>query len=196
MIDRKKIIESMSKIELAGNENGLIPGMGVFINQLPVEFWNDFAAKLFFKMDASLHEAASGLLINAGHECGYHTGYGIITSEEWKALVEPMIEKSPEDILHGAFAIFTAWGWAKSEIVELIPNEKMVIRAYDYYESEVFKYGKTNFPMAFMITGVSTAFMDLAYGKPYPNGLRTFTGKQVKGIEMGDDYGEFIITKA
>jgi hypothetical protein len=92
--------------------------------------------------------------------------------------------------------VFTAWGWAKSEIVELIPNEKMVIRAYDYYESEVYKYGKSKYPMAFMITGVATAFMDLAYGKPYPDGLRTFKGEQVKGIEMGDDYGEFIITKA
>jgi hypothetical protein len=195
-IDRKKIIDAMSKIELAGNENGLIPGMGVFINQLPVDFWNDFPAKIFFKMDPNLQEAAKSLLINAGHECGYHTGYGIITSEEWKAIVQPMIEKVPEDVLHGAFAIFTAWGWGKAEIVELIPGEKMVVRAYDYYERDVLKFGYTPYPLAFMITGVSAAFMDLAYGKPYPDGLRTFMGTQVKGIECGDDYGEFVITRA
>lgn len=195
-IDRKKIIENMSKIEVEGNENGIIPAMGVLINQLPASFWTDFAVRLFFKVDDSLQDSVAGLLINAAHECGYHTGYGIINSEEWKAIVEPMIEKVPEDILHGAYAVFSAWGWAKSEIVELVPNEKMVVRAYDYYESEVIKYGKLKIPMAFMISGVSAAFMDLAYGKPYPNGLRTFVCKQIKGIECGDDYGEFIVTKA
>jgi hypothetical protein len=28
-----------------------------------------------------------------------------ITSEEWKRLVAPMFDKTPEDILHGAFAV-------------------------------------------------------------------------------------------
>jgi hypothetical protein len=36
-------------------------------------------------------EAVEYLLVNAGHECGYHTGYGIITSEEWKRVVAPMV---------------------------------------------------------------------------------------------------------
>ena len=42
-----------------------------------------------------------------------------------------MIENAPEDVLHGAFAVFTAWGWAKAEIVELDPGKRMVVRAYD-----------------------------------------------------------------
>jgi len=110
-----------------------------------------------------------------------------------------MLEKMPEDVLHGAFAVFTAWGWAKSEVTELIPNQKMVVRAYDYYESDIISYGKTNRPAAFMITGVSGAFMDLAYGGPYDpkgkTGIYTFKCQQTKGIEMGDDYGEFVVTR-
>jgi hypothetical protein len=85
---------------------------------------------------------------------------------EWKALVEPMIQKAPEDVLHGACAVFTAWGWAKSEIVELVPAQRMVVRTYDYYEADVVKYGKREKPCAYMIRGVAAAFMDLAYGGP------------------------------
>ncbi len=199
-IDRKRIIEAMSQIEIVGNEDGLIPAFGVFVQQLPASFWNGFAERLTSRVDADTLEAAEWLLVNAAHECGYHTGYGIITSEEWKAVVEPMIENAPEDVLHGAFAIFTAWGWAKAEIVELVPGEKMVVRAYDYYESDVVKYGRSNKHSAYMIRGVSAAFMDLAYGGEYDStgetGLRTFKCDQVKGIECGDDYGEFVVVKA
>ncbi len=199
-INRKQVIENMSKVKVVGNEEGLIPAFNVYITQLPAAFWNGFAERLTRRVGAELLESAEWLLVNAAHECGYHTGYGIITSEEWKAIVQPMVEKVPEDILHGAFAVFTAWGWAKSEIIELVPNEKMVVRAYDYYESDVASYGSSNKMSAYMIRGVSAAFMDLAYGGEYDptgkTGMRTFQCQQVKGIECGDEYGEFVVTKS
>ena len=194
-IDRQKIIQSLSQITLTSNEQGLISAFGVLVQQLPSDFWNGFARYMVNSVSEDLVEAAEGLLVNAAHECGYHTGYGIINSEEWHRIVTPMVEHVPEDTLHGAFAAFTAWGWAKAEIVELIPHEKMIIRAYNYYESDVVKYGHTDRPCAYMIQGVCAAFMDLAYGTPYPEGLRTFQCKQTKAIEMGDDYGEFVVTK-
>jgi hypothetical protein len=199
-IDRKQIISALSRIEVSGNEDGLIPGYNVFVNMLPAKFWNSFAERLTRKVPTDMLETAEYLLVNAGHECGYHTGYGIITSDEWKAVVEPMIEKAPEDVLYGAFAVFTAWGWAKSEIVELVPGKRMVVRAYDYYEADTIMYGATKKPSAYMIRGVAAAFMDLAYGGPYDvtgkTGLRTFQCVQTKGIECGDEYGEFIVTRA
>jgi len=199
-IDRKRIIDAMSQVEVLGNDEGLIPVFGVFVQQLPANFWNGFAERLTRSVDPDSLEAAEWLLVNAAHECGYHTGYGIITSEEWKAVVEPMIENAPEDILHGAFAVFTAWGWAKSEVVELKPKKKMVVRAYDYYESDVVAYGISTKASAYMIRGVCGAFMDLAYGGDYDptgkTGLRTFQCAQTKGIECGDEYGEFVVTPA
>ena len=199
-INRAKVIEDLSKIEIQGSENGLIEAFGVFVNQLPTNFWNSFAEKLSMKASEDLYEAAEYLLVNCAHECGYHTGYGIITSEEWKAAVAPMVEKQPEDILHGAFAVLAAWGWANAEIVELVPNEKAVIRAYNYYESDVVKFGKTKKLSAYMVRGISAAFMDLAYGGPYDvtgqTGIKTFQCAQVKGIECGDEYGEFVVTRA
>jgi hypothetical protein len=199
-IDRKKIIEEMSKVKVLGNEEGMIPGFNVYVQQLPSEFWNGFARRIDNSVPEDLIEVAEALLKNAAHECGYHTGYGIITSDEWNSVVSPMIEKAPEDVLHGAFAVFTAWGWAQSEVIEIVPNEKMVVRAYDYYESDVMLYGKAQRPSAYMIQGVAAAFMDLAYGGNYDatgkTGMRTFQCEQVKGIEIGDDYGEFVVTKA
>ncbi|MBF0432509.1 MAG: hypothetical protein HQK83_14590 [Fibrobacteria bacterium] len=196
-IDRKKIIEEMSNIRLSGNEEGIIPAFGVFIQQLPADFWNGFTQRLVHSIPEDFIEEAEGLLVNAAHECGYHTGYGIITSEEWNKVVGPMIEDSPDDILHGAFAVFTAWGWANAEISEIVPNEKLVVHAYDYYEKDIAAYGKTGRPSAYLIQGVAGAFMDLAYGKSsYPDGLYTFKCTQTKGIELGDDYGEFVVTRA
>lgn len=195
-IDREKVIQDMSKVSVVGDEDGLIPAFGVFVNQLPADFWNSFAEKITKSVPEDLIEIAAGLLMNAAHECGYHTGWGIINSEEWKAIVAPMVEEVPEDILHGAFAVFTAWGWAKSEVVELVPGEKMVIHAYDYYEADVAEDGKSPHHTAHMIRGVAAAFMDLAYGEAYPNGMRTFKCEQTKGIETGDDLGEFVITRA
>jgi hypothetical protein len=199
-INRKKIIEDLSKIKIIGDENGLIEGFNVLVQQLPANFWNGFAEKLTTKTEPEMMEATEFLLVNAAHECGYHTGHGIITSDEWNAVVKPMIEKVPEDILHGAFAVVTAWGWAKSEIIELVPEKKMVVRAYDYYESDIVKYGKSPKKSAYMLRGICGAFMDLGYGGKYDptgkTGLRTFICEQTKGIECGDDYGEFVVTKA
>ncbi len=199
-INRQRIIDSLSKIEVMGNDEGLIPSFGVFVNQLPASFWNRFAQRLTFQVPEDLTEAAEWLLVNAAHECGYHTGYGIITSEEWNAVVAPMIENPPADVLYGAFAVFTAWGWAKCEIVDLDPGKGMVVRAYDYYEADVQEYGKRTRPCAYMVRGVCAAFMDLAYGGKYdPTGktaMRTFKCEQTKGIECGDDYGEFVVSPA
>jgi hypothetical protein len=198
-IDRKKIISQMSQIEILPDENGIIEGFNVLVNQLPTTFWNSFAERLTSKSSEEMLESKEYLLYNAAHECGYHTGYGIITSDEWNAVVKPMVENVPEDILHGAFAVFTAWGWADSEIVELIPGEKMVVRAYDYYETDIVKIGASKKLSSYLIAGVCSAFMELAYAGEYdPKGkaIGTFECKQVKGIECGDSYGEFIVTKA
>ena len=195
-IDRLKVIDQLSKITVTGNEHGLIPAFNVFVQQLPAEFWAGFAMRLINDIPEEMIETAEYLLKNCASECGYHTGYGIITSDVWNEVVAPMVKKIPEDILHGAFSVFTAWGWAMCEVVELIPGNKMILRAYDYYESDV----ETDRYSAHMIQGVASAFMDLAYGGNYDptgkTGFGTYTCEQTKGIEKGDLFGEFIITKA
>lgn len=194
-IDREKIIRDLSEINIESNEDGLMPFYGVLLNRFPTNFWNSFSLKIIDAAGDHLYDSASGLLENAAAECGYHTGWGILNSEEFKAIVEPMIEND-EDKLHGLFAIVTALGWAKADVVELIPGEKMVVRANNYYEADVKDQLSTQKPFAFMLTGISRAFMDLIYGdSPYPDGFDKFKCEQTQGIEIGDEYGEFVVTQ-
>ena len=102
--------------------------------------------------------------MRAAYECGYHTGCGIITSDAFNDVVLPMVTEGEKDILRGAFAAFTAWGWAKSGIVQLKPGERMVVRANDYYEADSGGEGLR----AYMLRGLCQAFFDLTYADPYP----------------------------
>ncbi|MCF7929236.1 MAG: hypothetical protein K9L68_10705 [Spirochaetales bacterium] len=196
MIDREKAIEQLSQIKVKGNSDGLIPSFNVLVNFLPSYFWNSFSEKLLKQAgeDDKLYADIEEGLELAAAECGYHTGYGIITSEEFKSIVGPMIENEPEDILHGAFAVFTAWGWADAEITSL-SREKMVVHVKDYYESDIRDTFAVKRPFGYMIRGVSRAFMDLGYGKPYPDGLGAHVCRQTRAIELGDEYGEFVVTQ-
>ena len=201
-IDRQKIIDQMSKISVEANEDGLIPAFNVLVNRWPAKFWNEFSKHMVESVDNDIKDAVEELLINAAHECAYHTGYGIITSKEWDAIVKPMVENT-EDLLHGAYGVVTAWGWANAEIVELIPGEKLVVKAYDYYEADTKdSYPGSSSPRlaAYKIRGVCGAFMDLAYGGDYDasgeSSLYTFRCKQTKGIECGEEYGEFVTVKS
>jgi hypothetical protein len=191
-VQRDIVVNQLAGIEAKANEEGLIPAFNVFVNILPTAFWTMFSERLLAAAPPDRRAQAEAGLVRCAQECGYHTGYGIITSPEFKSVVEPMVTEGAKDILRGAFAVFTAWGWAKSGIVQIKEGERMVIRAMDYYEAD----GPTGEHRAHMIQGVSSAFFDLAYGKPYPDGMGTFTAKQTKGIESGDQFGEFEITKA
>ena len=101
----------------------------------------------------------------------------------------PMITEAEKDVLRGAYAVFTAWGWAKSGITKIVEKEHMTIKATDYYEAD----GPIGDKRAFMIRGVSSAFFELAYAEDYPDGMDTYTCEQTKGIECGDSYGEFVV---
>jgi hypothetical protein len=197
-VDRKTVIDAMSRIRVVANGDGIIPTFGVFVNQLPVTFWNTFSERLTRQVGPDMLEAAEFLLVNAATECGYHTGHGIIVSEEWKAVVAPMVE-TPADVLDGLFAVITSWGWGRCEVVDLTPGRRMVVRAYEYYESGVVTYGASSKKSAYMLRGVSAAFMDVAYGGEYTPGdkncLDKYECEQTRGIECGDDYGEFIVTR-
>jgi hypothetical protein len=190
-VQRDVVVNQLAGIEAKANDEGLIPAFNVFVNILPTTFWNGFSERFLAAVTPSRRDEAERGLVTCARECGYNTGYGIITSPEFKAVVEPMVTEGAKDILRGAFAVFTAWGWAKSGIVQIKEGERMIIRAMDYYEAD----GAPGDHRAFMIRGVSSAFFDLAYGIPYPNGLGTFDCVQTRGLESGDQFGEFEVTK-
>ncbi len=189
---RDTVVKALADLQVRGNEDGLIPSFGVLVNQLPVDFWNMFAERIVAAAPKERLDEVEAGLVRAAYECGYHTGYGIITSDEFKSVVEPMVTQGALDILRGAYAVFTAWGWAKSGIVKHREAEELVIRAVDYYEADGPKGTRMK---AYMIQGVSKAFFELAYSAPYPNGMGRYECTQTAGIECGERFGEFVVEK-
>ena len=188
---RDKVVKALAGLTVQGDEDGLIPAFNVMVNQLPATFWNTFAERLTEAAPPERKEDVEKALVNCAYECGYHTGFGIITSDEFKDVVDPMVTEGAKDVLRGAYAVFTAWGWAKSGIIKIDEGKHMTVRATDYYESD----GERGDKRAYMIRGVSAAFFELAYAEAYPDGMNTFECEQTKGIECGDPFGEFVVTK-
>ncbi len=188
---RDKVVKALAELDVRGDEEGLIPAYNVLVNQLPTAFWNAISERMMAIAPPERRDEMEKDLINCAYECGYHTGYGIITSQEFESVVTPMVTEGAKDVLRGAYAVFTAWGWAKSGVVQIKEGERMTVRAKDYYESDGGGEGKR----AFMVRGVSSAFFELAYADPYPDGMNTYTCDQTKGIEVGDPFGEFVVTK-
>lgn len=188
---RDQVVKQLVNIEAQANDDGLIPAFNVLVNQMPSAFWNTVAERMMSIVSPEREKEMEDALVRCAYECGYHTGYGIITSPEFQAVVTPMVTEGAKDVLRGAYAVFTAWGWAKSGIVQIKEGERMTVRAVDYYEAG----SKGKGPRAYMIRGVSAAFFELAYANPYPNGMDTFICEQTRGIEVGDPYGEFVVTK-
>jgi hypothetical protein len=187
---RDTVVKSLAKVTVQGDENGLIPEYEVLVNLLPVSLLNSFAERIMAAAPPERKAEVEAGLVRAAYECGYHTGCGIITSETFNEAVMPMVTEGAKDILRGAYAAFTAWGWAKAGIVQLKEGERMIIRAFDYYEADSGGDGLR----AYMFRGLSQAFFDLAYADPYPDGMDTYVCQQTKGLEVGDPYGEFIVT--
>lgn len=194
-IDREKIITTVSKIPFTPNENGLITAFGTSMQQLPTTFWHHLTWQLLNHNTTDLDKLEKSL-IKMAHESTYYTGYHLIISNEWNHLIAPMVEKHPEDVVKAMLAVFAAWGFGNLELIELDAFKKMVIQATHYHESEITQLGTINRPCAYMIRGVCAALMDLAYPeKHYPEALGTYKCQQTKGIEIGDAYGEFVVTK-
>jgi len=188
---RDTVVKSLAKINIQGDENGLIPEYDVLVNLLPASLLNTFSERIMAAAPPDKKSTVADGLVRAAYECGYHTGCGIITSDVFNDVVLPMVTEGEKDILRGAFAAFTAWGWAKSGIVQLKEGERMVIRANDYYEADSGGEGLR----AYMLRGLCQAFFDLTYADPYPDGMDTFVCHQTKGIEAGDPHGEFVVTR-
>lgn len=197
-IDEKQIIQGVHGLQLEGDDKGLIRRFGVLLNNTHVDYYNNFSFE-FEKAIIDSHGAdfapiARELLIYAAQDCANNTFFGIMSSDEWKALVEPMIENE-EDKVKGLVAVENALGWAKVEFSELEPGKKLVLRSRGGYEEQGYRsrYGKSDHGVCYMLAGVTAGFMDLLYGAGIgPENLGTFKTEETKCIAKGDDCCEFV----
>ena len=210
-INKDAIVTALAGMDLSGNDDGLIPAFGVYLTRMYADYYNKISFRFEKEIvkNSDVHDFAQILLTEAGHICGFNTMGGIMNSDEWYAMIKPMFQ-TKEDWMYGIIACIDALGWGVWRVEELIPNEKMVIRVYEAYESlgHLQWFGKSKFNNDYLVTGVSAALMNLiylgdastkpVYDKAYYASLfmneYCFKGQQTKCLAAGDDYSEIVVT--
>jgi len=196
-IDVSKIIHAVMEGSKIRESKGIIPLFGVYLSLFSVNYYNRLSFDFEIKMGQQREAEAKTLLIEAAQECGYATFQGIRDSWEWEQVVAPMVEDK-EDQIFGFVAVAVAFGWGDLAVEELVPGEKLVIRASDSYEARGYleQYGVAKSEKCYMLRGVAGAFMDLIYGGDYPDGLYAFSAAENFCRAKGDAYCEFIASKS
>lgn len=196
-IDVSKIIHAVMEGSKIRESKGIIPLFGVYLSLFSVNYYNRLSYDFEIKMGQEREAEAKTLLIKAAQECGYATFQGIRNSWEWEQVVAPMIENKEDQII-GFAAVAVAFGWGDLAVEELVPGEKLVIRANDSYEARGYleQYGFAKSEKCYMLRGVAGAFMDLIYGGAYPEGCYVFSAAETFCRAKGDAYCEFIARKS
>lgn len=193
-IDTNKIISTIMHGSRIREEKGIIPLFGVYLSLLSVQYYNKLSFDFLTRMPSE--KDAETLLIAAAQECGYATFQGIRNSWEWDEVIEPMVE-SDEDKIIGFASVAVAFGWGELAVTELVPGEKLIIRAKDSYEAGGYleEYGTAKTGKCFMLRGVTAAFMDLIYGGYYPDACFSYSAEEPLCRAKGDPHCEFVAQK-
>lgn len=211
-VDEDLIVGAVSQLPLLGNEEGLIPAFGVYLTRMYADYYNKISFRFEEEMKkvTGTYDLPKELLIEAGHICAFNTFGGIMVSDEWYALIKPMLE-SREDWVHGIVSVINCLGWGVWRVEELIPNEKLVIRVYQDYESLGYLkwFGKSDHSISYLMSGGCKGLMGLLYHgditskpkltKEYYAELfysgSPFESTQTKCLAMGDEYSEIVVTR-
>lgn len=166
-VDGKAVTEAVAGLPLAGNEEGLIPAFGLYLTRHYAPYYNAVSyAYLHHARDegeASLAKARAAL-VEAGHICAFNTFGGIMLSQEWEAVVAPMIEERA-DWMYGIVAVVNALGWGRWSVEDLSQDE-MRIAVADSYESTGYlaEHGESELGgVCFLATGGVAGLMNLLY---------------------------------
>lgn len=212
-IDERVIVEAVSGMSLAGNEEGLIPAFGLYLTNHYADFYNRISFGVLgalVRENPELTEDAIALLTEAAHVCAFHTFGGVMVSVEWDALVQPMID-SREDWVRGMVAVVNALGWGRFRVAELAPGERLVATVSDSYEASGYleSYPRADGPRCFLANGGMAGLMNLVYqgditrrpalteelyrevfGHP-----RSFRSRERLCAAKGDSHCEFIVER-
>lgn len=208
-IDEAGIVSALASMPIAGNDQGLIPAFGVVLTRMYANYYNGISFGFEKLLGETIGDETLGalLLVEAGHSCAFNTFGGIMSSDEWAGLIQPMC-KTREDWVHGIVAAVNALGWGIWRVQELVPNKRLVIRIYNGYEANGYlsMYGKAKSPKSHLSTAGVAGIMNLLYHiditqRPaltpelYDSAFSSagsFAGHQTRCRAMGDDYDEFV----
>ena len=206
-VDEPGVLKALAGLDLAGNEEGLIPRFGLMLTNHFANFYNRISFEFTRKMgETDLLDAGEMLLTDAGYRCAFHTFGGIMVSAEWDAVVLPQL-RTKQDWVHGMVAVINALGWGVWRVAE-ISDERLVVRIWDDYESCGYldMYGKSARPVSHLAAAATAGMMNLVHvgniaNKPelsvdFYNEVferdGNFRPEHVRSIAQGDEYTEIV----
>ncbi len=173
--------------------NGSIPIFGGGLCILPSTLWLLLVERLLRRADPMRSGAAEDAIRAAAAGYCYRLAHGVMESPEFMEGARAAGQE-PRGRLEAFLSLMAAWGWADAETAFLEPGKKLVVHARAYFEADIRDTFQSARPLAFMLSGMCGALMDLLFAAPFPRGLASFTCTQTRGIECGDRYGEFVVT--
>lgn len=167
-VDNDAIVAAVSGLGLAGNEEGLIPAFGLYLTFHYADYYNRISFETLHAAKARGEKAfvdAHAALIEAGHVCAFNTFGGVMVSQEWDAVVGPMLERR-EDWVHGIVGVINTMGWGAWKVDALEPDARLRISIANSYESKGYlgMYGRSRVgPTCLLATGGVAGIMNLLY---------------------------------
>lgn len=217
-IEEKAIVAACSQLPLAGNEDGLIPAFGLYLSRHYADFYNASSFETVRYIEAhepaAITETETGL-IEAGMLCAFYTFGGIMLSQEWEAVVMPMVD-SDDDWVLGIIGVVNSFGWGKWTIEDFVPGERLEISIDNSYESAgwLARYSNNNQaksqrPRCYLVQGGCAGIMNLLYQgniRQSPNltadyfkeafyNPNSFRCEEIACRTMGDESCRFITTR-
>ncbi len=197
-----------------GDERGLVQGFGIYITRHLTGYYNATAYDTIHHIEQ--HSPASvpvveELLGESGHVCAFYTCGNILLSPEWEGLVGP-VRGEVEEVVAACVAICRALGFGHWTVEELVPGERLVMRASSNYEAPYYleRYGQSDKPRCYFFANASRAIMQLAHRVDWPSrptlddnlyqslfkdGL-AWRMEQTACLTRGDDFCEVVVTKS
>jgi hypothetical protein len=206
-LDQAAVDEAVARLQLVGNEEGLIPRFGVMLTQHFAHFYNRLSFEFLRRMgDSGMRIAGEHLLLDAGYRCAFHTFGGVFLSPEWESLMSPVVA-SKSDAAHAMASIASTLGWGRWRLME-VNERRAVMRVYDDYESLGYRsmYGQATRPVSFLAAGglgglmnllylgdiLSGPELDSAYFEKVFEHPEAFTVHQTQSIAMGHGFSEIV----
>lgn len=167
-VDERAIVEAVGGLPLVGNEEGLIPAFGLYLTRHYADYYNHVSYAYLHAAHQEGPEAvakARAALIEAGHVCAFNTFGGIMLSQEWEAVVGPMLS-GRDDWVPGIVSVINALGWGRWRLEGLTPGEELRVRVDNSYESTGYleTHGTSKVgSVCFLATGGVAGIMNLVY---------------------------------
>lgn len=182
-----KIQNDILSGDLKGDpQTGLLKTFGVILAINSVEYLVNREME-YIKVFPKAEHMVEKSLIDAAQWCCNATFGGFMDSQQWKDLIEPMIENE-KDRMDALMAVTNCLGWGRLDSYELDEqNKKMKMIVRNSYYLNSFQDHKSDKPRCYMWNGVAAGYMDLLFGKK----VHSFEAKEVKCVCKGDEYCEF-----